>query len=308
MADFPPAAQILNGVQRDDFPDESTRKQVLNAARALVTRLETPIEMVIHMSHEIPALNAALRVALDQGVFEKLDREPSTPKSPEQLTTNANPSLLNRFLKHLATMNIIKLAGTNLYLPTHHSSSLVSPTVHADIDYFRDATSRAFVSLPSFLSDNNYADPTSLLPKTNWQHLLGRDESHFEWLANNPKIMQNFGNFMAGYTSQRGSWLDIFPARTLLENTKADGPLIVDVGASPEDKTACLLRLITPIGGGMGQDLVKYLQVVPESSGRLILQDLPQVIKDATRSVPPGIITEGHDFFTAQPVKGNFSD
>lgn len=224
------AVKMLNGFQFESFRGEASRKEVLAAARALVTRLETPMETMVHMSHEVPAFNAALRVAMDHGVFEKLNNEPSTPKSAEALSSNKKDSaLLNRFLKHLAATNIIKSAGPNLYLPTRHSSAFANPTINAAVDYYRDVTSKAFISLPAFLQHHDYDNPASN-PQGNWGYLLGRDESHFAWLANNPEIMKNFGNLMAGYTSQRGSWLDVYPGPALLEGANPDVPVLVDVG------------------------------------------------------------------------------
>ena len=69
-------------------------------------------------------------------------------------------------------------------------------------------------------------------------------------------------------------------------------------GASTEKDSV----LLVDIGGGWGHDIVAFQKKYP-TNGRLILQDLPAVIKDA-RTLPPGIEAQGYDFFTTQPVKG----
>ena len=43
------------------------------------------------------------------------------------------------------------------------------------------------------------------------------------------------------------------------------------------------------IGGGVGQDFIKFLHKHPESAGRLVVQDLPEVIEEAKQKLPRGI-------------------
>lgn len=57
----------------------------------------------------------------------------------------------------------------------------------------------------------------------------------------------------------------------------------------------------------MGQDLAKFLQKYPQSAGRLVLQDLPQVIQAVEGTVPAAMKAEPYDFFTPEPVRGNIN-
>ena len=221
--------QILDGVGFDSFDGPVSRRQAIASARALVARLETPMETMVHLSHEIPALYSALKVAMDQDVFEELDRDNGSPKTPQQLARNADPNLLNRFLRHLAAMDIIGQAGPGLYSPTPKSSALRNPTINAAVTYFKDVTVEAFLSLPAFLEHTDFRNPDSA-SYSNWQYMLGRNESHFQWLAEHPAIERNFANLMAGYTSQRGSWLDVYPGKAILDGAEGNTTLVVDVG------------------------------------------------------------------------------
>lgn len=60
--------------------------------------------------------------------------------------------------------------------------------------------------------------------------------------------------------------------------------------------------LLVDVGGGIGQDLLKFHAKNPDLRGRLILQDLPDVVNNA--KVPEYIEAMGHDFFTPQPIHG----
>lgn len=63
--------------------------------------------------------------------------------------------------------------------------------------------------------------------------------------------------------------------------------------------------LLVDIGGGVGHDLSEFRRKWPDAQGRLVLQDLPDVLAQAkTMSLHPSIELMEHDFFTEQPVQG----
>jgi hypothetical protein len=61
--------------------------------------------------------------------------------------------------------------------------------------------------------------------------------------------------------------------------------------------------LLVDIGGGRGHDLEAFKHANPNAEGKLVLQDLPQVIDDI-KELHEDIIKVIHDFFTSQPMKG----
>ena len=58
------------------------------------------------------------------------------------------------------------------------------------------------------------------------------------------------------------------------------------------------------VGGGRGHDLEAFKEAFPHQEGRLIVQDLPDVVDDIRQPVP-GVEAMKHNFFTPQPVKGS---
>ncbi|KFY46973.1 hypothetical protein V494_00266 [Pseudogymnoascus sp. VKM F-4513 (FW-928)] len=77
----------------------------------------------------------------------------------------------------------------------------------------------------------------------------------------------------------------VYPTSTVVSDTKPDRALVVD------------------IGGSKGHDLEKFRLCHPDiPDGSLILQDLPDVVKDV--QVNRAIVAQQYDFFTPQPVKG----
>lgn len=64
--------------------------------------------------------------------------------------------------------------------------------------------------------------------------------------------------------------------------------------------------LLVDMGGSVGHDLSEFRRKWPNAPGRLVLQDLAEVLAHArTKSLHPSIELMEHDFFTEQPVKGN---
>lgn len=95
---------------------------------------------------------------------------------------------------------------------------------------------------------------------------------------------------MSGYRQGKHSWCDegFYPVTERIgQGVNSQTPLLVDVG------------------GGLGHDLLELRNKHPELSGRLVLQDQPEVIKQVGNG-EKGIELAVHDFFTAQPVKGMY--
>ena len=92
---------------------------------------------------------------------------------------------------------------------------------------------------------------------------------------------------MSGVRSARPNWMDWYPAQTQ----------IIDAVQSEKDV------LLIDVAGGRGHDLIAFRKRFPELQGRLILQDLPDVI-DSVQSLDSSIERVKYDFFTPQPCKG----
>ena len=61
--------------------------------------------------------------------------------------------------------------------------------------------------------------------------------------------------------------------------------------------------MVVDVGGSKGHDLEKFRLRHPEiADGSLVLQDLPDVVKDVT--MDKAISVQGYDFFTPEPVQG----
>jgi hypothetical protein len=112
----------------------------------------------------------------------------------------------------------------------------------------------------------------------------------WEYIGQDPVLQSSMMDFMEGRRKGVVRWLDVFPIDSFLEgiSSKKDDALFVD------------------IGGNQGHDLKLLKERHPDLPGRLILQDLPEVI-DRLKGPLEGIEAMSYDFFTPQPIKGIYS-
>ena len=107
-------------------------------------------------------------------------------------------------------------------------------------------------------------------------------------------VFKDFSNHMGAYNSGRPKWVDpnfYLVQRQLIDDFRVDG--------SDQDEV-----MLVDVGGSLGHDIELFLKQFPNSPGRLVLQDLPDVIKQARSLGLSGRIEPmEHDFFTEQPIK-----
>jgi len=193
-------------------------------------------------------------------------------------------------VKHLSAEKVLNEVDTNLYGSTPLADSLAVPKFRDGISFCFDGLLPSFVKLPEYLAKTGYRNPQSPIDGP-FQYGNQTPLHFFEWLQARPKIFEAFGNHMAGYRQGRPSWMDpdFYPVEDLLGK-----------GFRTEDKDAVML---VDVGGGLGHDIEEFQRKHPRLPGRLVLQDLPSVIKEATQKLHSAIEPMDHDFFTPEPIK-----
>ncbi|KAL4898884.1 hypothetical protein BDW74DRAFT_164359 [Aspergillus multicolor] len=281
------------GASYEETKDEDVRAEYLDAARHLVYSLETPREAMIRYCWSQSTLYAAIETCVNLGVFVVMSQD-DTPKTVAELAkaTNADVLLLSRLLKHLSTMGVIVETAEDTYRRNGFSTSLSNKRYSDAYPCMTNCITFGLTSLPSFLQKTNYANPTDGC-HTAFQDGYRTDKHFFEFLKDHPIYGEEFNNHMTAYHQGRPSWMDegFYPVPSL-----TDG-----LNLRPED------ILLVDVGGNVGHDLTEFRRKWPNIPGRLILQDLPEVIAQAkwqNEATQRAIEPMGHDFFTEQPVKG----
>jgi demethylsterigmatocystin 6-O-methyltransferase len=140
----------------------------------------------------------------------------------------------------------------------------------------------AWMKLPEFLARTKYRNPVGT-QECAFQLAHNTDQSMLGWIANQDGMVMKYFQWLAEGQKGLATWLDIFPAKDLFRGSKKDTPLFVDVN------------------GGLGHPCIELRAKYPKVHGRVILQDLPHVL----RQVIPLKRVEAmdHDLGNEQPVK-----
>lgn len=80
----------LDGISPEAFSDEASRYAVKEAARRLLTRMQTPFEHAWGLTTQYPYLFAAVQVGVDLGVFEGWSKAGGGEASLEDLLAYCN--------------------------------------------------------------------------------------------------------------------------------------------------------------------------------------------------------------------------
>lgn len=88
--------QALRNFNPSQYANENQRVELLSAAKDLISKVETPFEKVMEISHSQPMLAVALKVAKDVKLFEKWIKVGAGAKSINDLAqlTGVKPTLL----------------------------------------------------------------------------------------------------------------------------------------------------------------------------------------------------------------------
>ncbi|KAI1465194.1 S-adenosyl-L-methionine-dependent methyltransferase [Daldinia caldariorum] len=288
-------AQALREVAADGFKfldgDLEAREKLIASARELVTTAETPVETLLWNVWAQPTRVVAARVAVDLKIFETAMKDNGQPKTNEDLAaaTGASPALVKRIARACVSMRMLNEQGPGLYVPNALTALLSQPEYASGITFSFDITQTSFAKMPTYLRNTGFQNPQNALDGPfQYANSYG---SAFTWLTDHPDVFKAFHSYVHALRLHRPSWSDMYPVQErLIKGLKSNG-----------DASA-----FVDIGGGTGQILQDFHASVPQYTGRLVLQEIPDVITAATAMGvgDDGIELQVHDFFTPQPIKG----
>ncbi|KAJ8117401.1 hypothetical protein OPT61_g1400 [Boeremia exigua] len=284
--------------------DVKLQQQIVVLAEKLAIATREPDENVYHTATQI-AHNAALRSIIAMGVFEALPADEtsiSTQTLAAQLKVDKDLLGNSTLASDLCTTHTIDadrlmraLASTHFFLnpsPNHYAHTPLSrcyTTIapRAMTAQMYDFTSQGVFALPRFLRGNNFSSAGTY---TDGPFQLGAATNlgFWEYLGAEPERMALFSAGMrAGTTIGCGRASGAFPFGVALADCGEKDVAVVD------------------IGGGRGQALEAIKKDWKGVRGRLVLQDLPHVVKDgAQKGLPAWMETSCASFFEPQSVIG----
>ncbi|KAJ5948668.1 S-adenosyl-L-methionine-dependent methyltransferase [Penicillium verhagenii] len=239
----------------------------------------------------------AIRTGIGMGIFDAFAATGGAELTIDELNekTKGDRELLDQFIIRFPRfiVRIMRLlngnrlfteTGKDQYKPQPLALAFATGTPPSEMikNFYMNLRATACVS--EFLEARGYKSPDDAYD-TPFQSAFDTNLHHFEWLAQNPEYQHAFNTVMEhGNRAVEGEqWYDFYPWEERL-GSDADRVLLVD------------------IGGGKGHDLTRFKEK-KNPAGRLIVQDLPEVIQDIQAPLT-GIDAQGYSMFEPQPVRG----
>ncbi|KAI0546328.1 sterigmatocystin 8-O-methyltransferase [Xylaria curta] len=272
--------------QLEQGADVTTQNEALLLARQLTASLSRPEDVAAELIFS-PFIPIAAKITVEMNLIELLVKHGGAITSEELAKqSGAEALLITRLLRALAAVGLLADVGDRTWQATPVTQAMAVEGVAAGFRMIEEMVMGAAIKAPKYLRETGYRCPTN--PNDGFmQYAFQTKLSSFELFHSIPWVMKDFNSFMGSSMGARQIWLDWYPMQERL----------ID-GSDPSNDPA----LLVDIGGGWGHDIIAFHNKYP-NKGKLILQDLPDVIKDC-RALPPGVEGMGYDFFTEQPVKG----
>ncbi|KAF9696734.1 hypothetical protein EKO04_005172 [Ascochyta lentis] len=185
-------------------------------------------------------------------------------------------------------MGYLTETDTNEYAATPFSKALALRSIGDAYPALAGGAHMSCSNFAEYMERTNYETPSDAKAGP-YQYAFDTKLNMFEYMHAHPPLGEQFNYHMSGYRQGRPSWMDhnFYPVEQRLINgidTSSDAVLLVDVG------------------GGLGHDLEEFRAKHPHAPGRLVLQDLPAVIK-SIQKLDHKIECMEHDFHAEQPLK-----
>ncbi|KAF7586328.1 hypothetical protein BBP40_009056 [Aspergillus hancockii] len=269
--------------------DVNAHGGLLKAIRALQLAVETPVETTSRLNFQIMQ-NISMRVAVEKQFLHLVAAQHGKPITATQMATQTGENLLLivRVMRVLTAIGLCDEVDNETYTAnekTHFKilpGSIAAEKHHFDLDFGMGGRLVEYMRGPGI---QQFADEPDAITLFKYAH--GTDVI-FGLLEKNPEQKQAFDNYMAARrVDGLPQWFEIYPAAEKFANARKDPEAV----------------LMVDVGGGPGQELIRFREKHPDVPGRLVLQDLPLTLQRIEK-LPDGIEAAECDFFSPQPVKG----
>ncbi|KAF1731660.1 Demethylsterigmatocystin 6-O-methyltransferase [Beauveria bassiana] len=277
--------------------DPSARRAALALSKKLSFCLEDP-ETLAMGTAMAPMSNLAVRIAIDLDLFSLLVAQ-SHPVSSSFIaaSTHSDPTLVHRILRACSSIHLVQQESAddndndNDHADSWSANAVTREMARGPMPAWHrmwwDLLLTSAMAAPSFLRDRKHQahdDPARGILQRAFQAADGI--APYDVLQSRPALHRDFNDAMA---------FRLFPA---------EQHLLADLSSSSSSSPSAVL---VDVGGGKGHDLQAFYEAFPDSgrAGALVLQDLPPVIDSIEPgTLDPALVTQKHDIFTRQPVRG----
>lgn len=269
------------------FEDEITRAEFVQTVEKLAIAARNPGENIFFSATRITQ-NSVIRCAISLKIFDIVPSEEGEIISTSDIAVQAGASkvLVRRIMSALVACHIFDEAGEELYTHNAFSRAFLGPDSRNGFKELYDLICKGTYALPEFLEKTGWQNPEDY---NNSAFHLGQHThlGFWEFLEADQERMQAFNSGMRSQATVRE--LDNpYPFEAELNKDPPKGGEVV----------------LVDVGGGRGHTLERIKERFPGLKGRLVLQELEMVIKDAiAEGLSPDIEPQATSFFEPNPIK-----
>ncbi|KAJ5646966.1 S-adenosyl-L-methionine-dependent methyltransferase [Penicillium lividum] len=290
-------SKVQKLVSEESAGNKNAHAALLKAIRELQLTVETPLETTSRLNFQI-LQNISIRVAIEHKFLHVLVTHGKSLSAAELAQeTGSDLLLIIRVMRVLSVVGLCDEVDNQLYAANDKTRFKVLPgSIAAEkhqcvtrlnylsgyvtlggrlVDYMRGPGIQQFADEPDAITLFKYAHGTDVI---------------FGLLEKNPEQKKAFDDYMAARrVDDMPQWFEIYP-------------IAAKLGSLPDDPSVALM---VDVGGGPGQELIRFRERYPDLPGRFVLQDLPITLNRIVE-LPERIEAVEYDFFTPQPVKGMY--
>ncbi|KAJ9602488.1 hypothetical protein H2200_013031 [Cladophialophora chaetospira] len=268
-----------------------SRHKTIDLAHAFIQTLETPADILQRVGYS-HLQTTVTHLAIDLKIFEQLAEERG-PLTDVQIAaaSGAEVSLIARINRCLASYGMIDAVGLGTYAPNKVTRTFAQEAFRGAFMHMVLNVVPAWMQLPQVLADNNYK-ATHDVGKTVLNRAFGTSLPFFEYLKQHPRNMQAAGQYMGVWRDSEANWLNAYPFE---EEVKRMTALRGNVNSNDE-------ILFVDVGGALGHQCQLVRQKFPHLKGRVINQDLAEMLQ-AAPPPPDDVEFMVQDFFQPQQVR-----
>ncbi|KAL3479808.1 S-adenosyl-L-methionine-dependent methyltransferase [Aspergillus californicus] len=270
---------------------DAERMQLLGALTQLQEALEPPVSSITRLCFSHYPI-VIIRIAQGMGIFDAFVESQGGHLTATELAlkTKGDENLLSmapeRVMRFLCAHGLCKETAKETYKPLPLAMMFGSRSVPGDMIKHFHTNLQVTAKLFEYFEKNGYKNPEDAYDAP-FQLAYNTGSHYFDWLKENPAAQHSFNSVMTQTQRYRGEdWFEIYPVSEKLEIGNPDRALLVD------------------IGGGVGHDLIAFKKRFPDLPGKLVLQDLPQVIDAIEEPLLEGVSAIKHSMFEPQPIQG----
>lgn len=198
-----------------------------------------------------------------------------------------------RIMRSCTSAHLFDEVSPSHYIHNPFSTIFLIPANRDMFSQMYDFVGKAVYTMPAFLASTKYQNPTNYTDSP-FQYGHRTRLGFWEYLKEDPERMKLFSSGMQSLA-------------TIGSGTRSAGayPFEEELGREEVKETDVV---IVDVGGGRGQALEAIKASWPGLKGRMVLQDVRDVIEDAEAGGLPSFIEPmTASFFERQPVEGQWA-